>query len=301
MSIAAAPDSTPSGRGRVIGSLLALFLFWVALAIAPLPAPGEVIGAESPQTKDMRTATAFIAAGKWPEALAPMKILADAYPANHIYSAHLAEIYQHLKQPANEAAAWERFVATSPNAYEACPRLGGAYREAHDLPKAIDAFERCLTFDPDNPDMQFYAAHAAEWKDDWATAERLYRTTAAIDPKNMDVQLGLGRVALHAGRYDDARAIADHVLLVQEDADAALLAGMATFRAGKRAEARRYFERGLNIADGAADLHYVMGLLEEREGHASAARQQFERALALDPERPEFKTKIAEISKGGGR
>ena len=263
MSVAVAPDSPPTGWGRVIGSLFALFLFFVAIEIAPLPAPGEVSADESQQTKDMRTATSFIAAGKWSEALAPMKALGDAYPANHIYAAHLAEIYQHLNQPANEAAAWETFVKTSPNAYEACPRIGEAYRADGRLANAIDAFERCLSFDPDNPDMQFYAGHAAEWKDDWTRAEALYRKAFAADADNVDVQFGLGRVALHDGRLSEARA---------------------------------YFEQGLKAADGYADLHFFMGLLETREGHVAAARQQFERALALSPDRAEFKAKIAVIN-----
>jgi len=268
MSVAAAPDSPPTGWGRVIGSLFALFLFFVAIEIAPLPAPGEVSAAESQQTRDMRTATAFIAAGKWADALTPMKALAGAYPANHIYAAHLAEIYQHLNQPINEAAAWETFVATSPNAYEACPRIGEAYRASGNLAKAIDAFERCLTFDPDNPDMQFYAARAAEWKDDWTTAAALYRKALAADAKNADVHFGLGRVAMHDGRL---------------------------------AEARAELEQGLTLADDYADLHFFLGLLEAREGHAAAARQRFERALALSPDRAEFKAKIAEINKDAGK
>lgn len=301
MSVAAVPDATPTGRGRVIGALLALFLFYVALAIAPLPAPGETAADESQQAKDMRAAIGFVAAGKWQDALAPMKTLADAYPSNHIYSAHLAEIYQHLKRPADEAAAWERFIATSPNAYEACPRLGEAYRDTGDLPKAIDAFERCLIFDPDNADLLFAAGHAAEWKDDWATAEAHYRQAAAGDAKNLDVQLGLGRVALHAGRFDEARAIADQVLTVEDSADASLLAGMVMLRAGNPIVARAYFDRGLKISANSADLHYFMGLVETREGHAAAARQRFERALALDPARTEFKAKIAEINKQENR
>lgn len=268
MSVAAAPDSPPTGWGRVIGASFALFLFWVALAIAPLPAPGEAAADESQQTKDMRAATALIAAEQWNDALAPMKKLSETYPANHIYAAHLAEIHQHLKQPKAEAAAWEQFIATSPNAYEACPRIGEAYREAGDMPKAIDAFERCLTFDPDNPDMLFYAARAAEWKNDWATAATHYRKAFAADAKNVDVQFGLGRVAFHAGRLEEARAL---------------------------------FTGALQAVDGYADVHYFMGLLEQREHHAAAARQQFERALALSPSRAEFIAKVAEINKQEAR
>jgi tetratricopeptide (TPR) repeat protein len=278
-----------------------LGVFYVALAIAPLPAPGESTVVESAQAREMRTATEFIAAGQWAEALTPMQSLSDTYPENHVYSARLAEIYEHLKQPAKEAAAWERFVATSPNADEACPRLPEAYRASGDLAKAIDAFGRCLRFAPDDPQMQFYAAHAAEWKDDWATAAALYQQAATSDPKNMDVQIGLGRVALHDGRLDDARRLADQVLTVQDDADAALVAGLATMRAGQLDDARRYFERGLARSESYADLHYFMGELDARQGLTADARRQFERALALDPNRAEFKARLAEINRSGGQ
>ena len=298
MSVATPVADQPSGIGRLIGSIAALFLFFVAIEIAPLPAPGESSSADSAETRQMHDATALMAANKWSEALTPIRALAQAYPGNHIYAEQMATVYGHLNKPAEEAAAWEQFVATSPNAYEACPEIGYAYRHAGRLDKAIDAFERCLTYDPDNPEMQFYAAHAAEWKDDWTTAKALYEKSAAADPKNLDVQLGLGRVALHDGRNADARGIADTVLAAHDDADAALLGGMAAMRAGKKADARAYFERGLRRSPDYADLHYFLGLVEESDGHAAAAADQFARALALDPARPEFRAHA--VKSGGG-
>jgi tetratricopeptide (TPR) repeat protein len=298
MSTAAPESDQPTGIGRLIGSSAALFLFFVAIEIAPLPAPGESAAPPSAETRQMQDATALMAANKWADALAPVQALSRAYPGNHIYAERLATIYEHLNKPVEEAAAWERFVATSPTAYEACPRIGDAYRRAGQLDNAIDAFERCLTYEPDNRELQFYAAHAAEWKNDWATAQQLYAALAAASPANTDVQLGLGRIALHEGRLKDARAIADAVLANKDDSDAALLGGMAAQRAGQNADARAYFDRGLRRSPEYADLHYFMGLLEESEGHAAAAAAQFARALALDPARHEFQAHVAKSGAG---
>jgi tetratricopeptide (TPR) repeat protein len=211
----------------------------------------------------------------------------------------LATIYGHLNRPAEEAAAWERFVASSPNPNEACPGIGNAYRRAGHIDKAIDAFARCLSFDPQSAEMQFYAGHAAEWKHDWALAKRLYQSSAAIDPKNIDVRLGLGRVALHEQRFDAARASADSVLNEQDDADAALLGGIAAFRSGHMRDARAYLDRGLRRSPNYADLHFYLGLIDEREGQPQAANQHFARAAALEPSRPEFTARAARA--GGGR
>jgi tetratricopeptide (TPR) repeat protein len=176
-------------------------------------------------------------------------------------------------------------VATSPNADEACPQMGEAYRLAGQLAKAIDAHERCLAFDPRNPDLLFHAAHAQEWKDDWTRARALYTEAAAIDPKNMDVQIGLGRVALHANDLTRARALIRPVLQRGENADALLLAGLIANRADDLNAARDYFTRGIAASPAYTDLHFYLGQLEERAGHIAAARTAYQRARVLDPAR----------------
>lgn len=229
----------PDAGARVIGSLVALLIFYVALAVAPrlasAPASGGAPGA--PSAELVQQANQLMAQGRWPEALVPVSALVAAVPTNHISAEHLATIYSHLGQPKDEAEAWEKFVLTSPSPQEACPHLGAAYRQAGDLVKAIDAFERCLTFEPTDTDLMFYAAQAAEWKNDWVSAARLYGEAAAGDPRN---QVGLGRVALQARDYPRAQAQADHVLSVQEDADATLLGGLAALRSGHLRDARAW-------------------------------------------------------------
>lgn len=249
----------PAAGVRVLGSLAALLVFYLTLSVAPRWALAPVDAA--PNADLVVTANQLIAQGQWSDALAPVTALVAAFPGNHIYAEHLATTYNHLGRPREEAEAWELFVATSPNAYEACPRMGNAYLRAHDLAKAIDAAERCLAFDPTDPDLMFHAAHAAEWKDDWVAAEALYRQAAAADPANLDVQIGLGRVALHASEWARAREIADRVIAAGEDADALLLGGLAATGAGQRSDARAYLERGLRVSPNYDDLKTALAAL----------------------------------------
>ena len=83
------------------------------------------------------------AAGRWAEALAPTRALVERFPTQQVYSDRLARIYFHLGKPADEAAAWEQFVKSSPTPEDACPALAQAYLRAGDR-DAVDAGLRAL-------------------------------------------------------------------------------------------------------------------------------------------------------------
>ena len=180
------------------------------------------------------------------DALDPLVRLTRAYPRNHVYQHQLAGVYQRLGQPDREALALERFVASSPVPFEACPRLGQADRELGRAADALRAFERCVAFAPDDPDMLLFHALALERAGDDRRAGELYRKAATLAPRYPDVAFGGGRVALRAGRAREALELVRPALERDPDsADGLLVAGLASLRLGELGAARAYLERGL--------------------------------------------------------
>ena len=282
---------------RLLAAIGAALVFCGALTVLPrVVAPPRP---EAVQAGQARAASSLIRAERWADALAPAQALFAQYPGNHIYAEQVATIHRHLHHDADEAQAWERFIATAPTPSEACPQIGDAYRRMHDPARAVDAFERCLTFEPHNPDLLFYAARAEEAVDKLDRAETLYRHAVDHDARNLDVQLGLARVRLH--QDDPVQALAGAQLVLAshpDDADACVVAGLAAIRLERDGEARAYLERGLAVRDTDPDLFLGLGMVEEAAHHPAQARRHYERALALDATRADVRERLDRLTQG---
>ena len=288
---------TTAPMARIVLPLTVLGAYAAALVIQPV----RPVAASAPiaTTVDIQAATALVRAGNYADALPPLLKLTESFPRNHELWKDLALVYQHLDRPIDQAAALERFVLQSPAPWEACPAIGDAYRRAGQMPKAIDAFDRCFTFQPDDVDMMFGAARAAEWSGRLDRAEELYRKALAVSDRNLDVVIGLARLELHRDRLDAALSGAEAVLAIDPKAvDALLVAALASQRQGHRDAARKYFERGLAVQEAYPDLHLGLGIVEEEDGRTAEALRHYQRAQALDPAREDIRTRLNRLSGG---
>jgi tetratricopeptide (TPR) repeat protein len=225
------------------------------------------------------------AARRYQDALDPTLALTKAFPNQQVYAERLAAIYHGLGRRGDEAAAWEQFVNVSPTPVEACPQMPEAYAAAGSPDRALDAFERCVKFEPKNTDMLFFLGRFHEHAGRREQAAAAYRQAAELDGST-DSRLGLARVDLHAGRLQDADRAARVVLATQPDnADALLVAGLAAQRLGRTADARRDLTRALAVAERYVDVHIALGVLEFSAGRTADAGRHFRRALELDPAR----------------
>ena len=117
--------------------------------------------------------------------------------------------------PADEAAAWERFIDVSPTPIEACPHLGNAYARAGEAARSLEAFERCVSFDPRNAETLFFLGLAYERAGRTDAAADQYSKSVALGASNTDSQLALARLSLRANRVADAGRAANAVLTVK--------------------------------------------------------------------------------------
>lgn len=226
------------------------------------------------------------AAGQWQESLAPTKALVARFPGQHVYIARLAEIYNKLGQPADEAATWELFMDRAPLPADACPYVGYAYRRLGKDDQALHAFERCYESDTTNSELAFFVGLANEWLTRFQPAEEYYRKAIAIASVHYDSEVGLARLRLHRNELADALARAKAVLgKVPKHVDALLVAGLAEQRGGRRREARGYLEQAVTLSQDYFDVQLALGILDYSESHYATARQRFEAAAKLDARR----------------
>ncbi len=291
-----------------------LGLFWVALfvsdavnsgtadtapvsapASAAAPAAADNMAHEKAAKPDAAALDAALVASReafsterWQDALVPTETIVKHFPGQHVYLARLAEIYNKLERPKDEAATWELYMDRAPLPAEACPAIGYAYRRLDQGDKVLDAFERCYQSDTKNPELAFFAGLANEWLSRFDQAQQYYDRAIAIATTHHDSEVGLARLQLHRDKLSDALARATAVLRkVPTHVDALLVAGLAEQRAGRRVEARRHLERAAGLSNDYFDVHLALGVLDYSEARYPSARKRFEHASKLDPRRSE--------------
>lgn len=225
---------------------------------------------------------------RWQDALAPTKAIVERFPSQHVYLARLAEIYNKLERPKDEAAAWELFMDRAPLPAEACPFVGNAYRRIGQYDKALNAFERCFEADTENAELAFFVGLGNEWMTRFDAAQEYYERALGMTTSHSDSQVGLARLQLHRDKLPDALKRASAVLRTwPAHSDALLVAGLAEQRAGHRREARTYLEKAATLSKDYFDVHLALGVLDYTESRYAEARMRFELASKLDHGRSE--------------
>lgn len=222
----------------------------------------------------------------WQAALEPTTALVERFPNQQVFAERLARIYSALNQPAEEAAAWERFLRVSPTPEDACPTVSEAYFRAGDPAKSLETSIRCRDFDPLNGELNYYLGRAYERAEKPDEARQAYEEALRVEPPHVDTRVALAGMLLRRGQAKAAFDVIKVSVPVNPDnADVLLMFGIANQRLGQRAEARRALEHAATLSPGYADIHLVLGVLDFSEGRTRDARRRFEQVRQLDPGR----------------
>ena len=159
-----------------------------------------------------------------------------------------------------------------------------ALREAERYQEAFDSLQRALAAYPDDKDLRYARALAAEKIDRLDILEQDLRAILAIDPKNGQALNALGyTLADRTDRYQEALGYIEQALAQMPD-DAAVLdsMGWVQYRLGNRDQAVDYLRRAYRInpdAEIAAHLSEVLWVSGQRE----EAKKIWKEALAREP------------------
>jgi tetratricopeptide (TPR) repeat protein len=296
---AGSPSTTPH-KNRVLTA--AIPLLFLALAYVALfsryhlfsPRDQRIVLTQEQSQRLADRSKSLMDEGRYSDALAPTLTLSQAYPDNHIYLGHLADIYDHLGRYSDEASAWEKYMNRAPVPVEACPKIGQAYWKQGDKfeAQAVAAYQRCLALDPSNTDSIFYLAHALEMSNQWPQAADYYQKGLAISPDYTDLALGLARCWVRLDKLDDAQRFALQVLSKHPDSPGAFLVlGMVDLHQENYAGAKKQLTHGVELSDSDPDFHFLLARVAEDTNDTAEELRQYNRLVELRPDDAQIRSR----------
>lgn len=195
----------PGEGGRVAGAIAVLALFYLVLLDHP-PANGSLRPGSRALERTLIASRDALVEHRYADALEPTRALVEALPGQPMYLERLARTYHELGRSEDEARTWEEFVEASAVPIEACPMMPESYRALGDEARALEGYERCLSFDPKNVDMLLFLGQAYFRAGRTAEARRVLERGVGYAPDYPDYHLVLGVLDYSEARTGSARA-----------------------------------------------------------------------------------------------
>jgi tetratricopeptide (TPR) repeat protein len=184
-----------------------------------------------------------------------------------------------LSQAAREL---EQLAQEVPNSFEVHELLGMVYSGESQDSLANEHLERAVRLKP-----AFAAGHT-----NLATnlirlgkleaAQEQLKRSVALDPKNFDSNHNLGELYVRMGKLPDAIPYLKHAQEIAPTYDNGYDLSMAYMLTGRTAPARQVVQTLLKQKN-TAELHNLLGQIEEKDGNFVVAANEFETAAHQDP------------------
>ena len=238
---------------------------------------------------------AFTRTGNHLDAQKQFEAAIQADPAFALAYSKLAGALENLGHDDQAQAASRRAVELSDSlpAQEKYLIEADHARVNKDTGKAITAYEHLATSNPADADVQFQLASLYEQTSDFSAARHRLAAALTDDPKNVQVLLASGRVAIKSGDPNGGleflkRALTLAIQLDNQEEKAAILqaTGIAYSMLNQPDEALRNYQQSQVIKQQIGDKRGAAASLEEianiqdSTGHPDAALASYKEALA---------------------
>jgi tetratricopeptide (TPR) repeat protein len=289
-------DRAPAWAAGAARLALGAALCWSAVSASSLSRPELSIERSQELWEQAQVERASASPKK---ALSSVDRLLGSYPDNPIYLSFAAQLFQDLKDPGREAAAWELFMPVAPFPAEACPRLGQAYRELGQDDKALDAFRRCLEADPGKSDLLFFIGQEQARQGRTAEAASYFERVLKRTPESPDALLGLARLKLAQDDLAAAQALVGRVLSKSpKNADALAESARIAEKRGDYQNAQRMLLTAIAESPSYADLYRMLGRVSLAAGDRAAALKAYSALRELLPEDEEAALRLKRLQDG---
>ncbi len=174
---------------------------------------------------------------------------------------------------------------------------GQILRDADQLPQALDVFKAGLQRFPDNTDLLYDYAMAAEKSSKWDIMESALRKIMEIAPNNQHAYNALGySLAERNVRLDEAYALIDKALrLAPDDPFIMDSMGWVQFRLGKLQEAESVLRRAYEMRPDVEIAAHLGEVLWTR-GQKDDAQKLWRDAQTKDPQNDTLKSTLARLN-----
>jgi tetratricopeptide (TPR) repeat protein len=181
------------------------------------------------------------------------------------------------------AAALEALLREVPESFEVHELLGLAYSAQSQDAKAAPHLEKAVRLKPDSASARMNLAINLVRLGKLQPAESEFKKALQLEPKNYDANHNLGELYVRAGKVAAATPYLEQAQRINPASyDNGYDLALAYMVTSHLADARQLIHDLLNQKD-AAELHNLLGEVEEKDGKFVEAANEFELAAHLDP------------------
>jgi len=181
------------------------------------------------------------------------------------------------------AAALESLLREVPESFEVHELLGLVYSAQSQDAKAATHLEKAVRLKPDSAAARTNLATNLARREKPALAEAEFKKALQLEPQNYDANHNLGELYVRAGKVAAATPYLEQAQRINSASyDNGYDLALAYVVTSRFADARQLLQNLLKQKD-SAELHNLLGEVEEKDGKFVAAANEYELAAHLDP------------------
>jgi len=187
-------------------------------------------------------------------------------------------------------------VEMAPGMVEAQIALADAFNQQGSSDVAQAIYEATAEAYPGNERAMLALARSEQQRDQWEASEESYRNAIALNPGNAEPYVGLASQYIEGRRYDEARALLDEALAIdQQSVNAHLQMGILEQQLGNRDAAVEQYQIATEI--GGESISIILIDLLNRNASYEAALDQVQQDLVFNPDDVELLVRLAGIQR----
>ena len=184
---------------------------------------------------------------------------------------------------AEAATQLEKLLREVPESFDAHELLGMVYSAESLDAKASDHLEKAVRLKPDSTAARTNLATSYARLGKLDQAEKEFQKAAELEPRNFDTNHNLGELYVRSNRIAQAIPLLERAQQIDPASyDNGYDLSLAYLMTGRLSEARRQVKDLLGRKN-TAELHNLLGEIEEKDGQFVAAANEFESAAHEDP------------------
>ncbi len=181
------------------------------------------------------------------------------------------------------AALLEKLLPFVPRSFEAHELLGMVYAALSQDTEAIEQLQAAVNIKPDSAAARTNLAASLTHAGKTALAGEQFQKALALEPRSYTANHNLGEFDIKEGKLEQARPLLARAQLIKPAAyDNGYDLAMAEFLTARLEDARKVIQ-SLLAQKNTAELHNLLGQIDEKDGKYIAAANDFETAAHMDP------------------
>jgi tetratricopeptide (TPR) repeat protein len=191
-------------------------------------------------------------------------------------------LYEAGKYP-EAAVALEKLLRQVPGSFEVQELLGIVYASESQFEKANPHFEAAVHLEPTSAPARTNFGTNLVRLGKTEPAEQQFRKAIALAPEDYEANHNLGELYARLNRVSEALPYLEQAQRIDRTSyDNGYDLALAYLLSGRLADARQLID-SLIGGKNTAELHNLLGQVEEKDGNFVAAANQFEQAAHMDP------------------